>query len=108
MDVLQYPLLETGGKPFVYASCSSLSARKGSMHGSFTFFPGRYKNSVLNSIHTYSHSVDAYMIKGNVNRKWYHSFSIFWNFVFSLARPEGPMFLATVAEFPLEFPDFIF
>lgn len=36
----QYPLLKAGGKTFVYASCSPLSAPSGSIEGDFTFVPG--------------------------------------------------------------------
>lgn len=36
----QYPLLKTGGKPFVYASCSPLSVPNGSIGGDFTFVTG--------------------------------------------------------------------
>ncbi|KAH6816046.1 SKP1/ASK-interacting protein 16 [Perilla frutescens var. frutescens] len=37
----EYPLLRPGEEEFVYESCTSLPASKGSVEGSFTFVPGR-------------------------------------------------------------------
>ncbi|KAL1544884.1 F-box protein skip16 [Salvia divinorum] len=37
----KYPLLRPGKAEFVYESCTSLRASKGSVEGSFTFVPGR-------------------------------------------------------------------
>lgn len=40
----QYPLLETGGKTFMYASCTPLGVSNGSIHGDFKFVPGSLKH----------------------------------------------------------------
>ncbi|KAK4489103.1 hypothetical protein RD792_004897 [Penstemon davidsonii] len=37
----KFPLLRPGGEEFVYESCTSLQASRGSIEGSFTFVPGR-------------------------------------------------------------------
>lgn len=37
----KFPLLRSGKEEFVYQSCTSLAASKGSIEGSFTFVPGR-------------------------------------------------------------------
>ncbi|XP_056171314.1 F-box protein SKIP16 [Syzygium oleosum] len=37
----KFPLLHSGGKEFVYESCTSLGSPRGSIEGTFTFVPGR-------------------------------------------------------------------
>ncbi|KAI3430196.1 ApaG domain-containing protein [Psidium guajava] len=37
----KFPLLHSGGKEFVYESCTFLRSARGSIEGSFTFVPGR-------------------------------------------------------------------
>lgn len=46
---LQFPLLRPGEAEFVYESCTSLPAPKGSVEGSFTFVPGRYIKYLSNT-----------------------------------------------------------
>lgn len=42
--LLQYPLLSVDKREFVYESCVPLFSTNGSVEGSFTFVPGRYKS----------------------------------------------------------------
>lgn len=41
--LLQYPLLAVDKRDFVYESCALITSTNGSVEGSFTFVPGRYK-----------------------------------------------------------------
>ncbi|KAL2230397.1 UNVERIFIED_CONTAM: F-box protein SKIP16 [Sesamum indicum] len=120
----KFPLLHPGEEEFVYESCTSLPASRGSIEGSFTFVPGSpCIGLTVQALCTYHPTVEAprrlfffclpgrkhsFMERKLLEEEYYPVLHHILGSILGLADAKGSPFAVEVARFPLQLPNYIF